>query len=505
MLNTLVVDLIDDIKEINEIINENDHRETIFDFSLKNDTRIRALELYYEINRDNSIEVINKITGIYQFSGSKILEKYLIDICKNSNLSSFLKLECAKSLQIFDEDKNLGYEVLNMVCENMIDIPTPCKINAIFLLMKSNTFIDNALNYFNRVINNPLLECDYRYGIILSLENQDIKNKIYYITESCKSFLNNIYNMTLYRILSSQYLLRDKNVLEETKQIVQDILLSFCNDNTLDYNLRADSADTLLRYGSEERKLIARDIIILLGRNNVEIRTIFSNSQNVHIEEIEKSILEIIEYLNTLPVLLIDSNDITFDYISKKLEKDIEKREENDSDKIKISLNRINIDRTLYSKYNCSLNSIFIKVYSYIYSHESKDIMINRLLEELIDMHGTCSTGFVSRLINTISGFGDISIRISFEDQIISNVFGRLNAKIRELNDEDMKEKIIEEMSLTNSSMLNRKHFYKFFRDYIPSLKEELYKEFNAFITDTDFDLYMRKAIMVYETGEKFV
>ena len=54
-------------------------------------------------------------------------------------------------------------------------------------------------------------------------------------------------------------------------------------------------------------------------------------------------------------------------------------------------------------------------------------------------------------------------------------------------------------------SMIDRSNFYKFFRDYIPNLKEELYSEFKTFMNDSDFDLYMRKAIMIYETGDKFL
>ena len=53
--------------------------------------------------------------------------------------------------------------------------------------------------------------------------------------------------------------------------------------------------------------------------------------------------------------------------------------------------------------------------------HENEEEMRKRMLEELEEMSATCSTGFASRLINVISGFGEFNIRISWEDQIIAN------------------------------------------------------------------------------------
>ena len=105
--------------------------------------------------------------------------------------------------------------------------------------------------------------------------------------------------------------------------------------------------------------------------------------------------------------------------------------------KIKIAISRIYLDRALYSKYNSTLSNILIKVWSYLSSHEYQKEMQKRLLEELEEMSGTCSTGFASRLINVISGFGEFNIRISWEDQIIANFSGRLNAAARKITDDD--------------------------------------------------------------------
>jgi hypothetical protein len=44
--------------------------------------------------------------------------------------------------------------------------------------------------------------------------------------------------------------------------------------------------------------------------------------------------------------------------------------------------------------------------------------------------------GYASRLINVISGFGQFNIRISWENQIVANFIGRINAKARTILDE---------------------------------------------------------------------
>ena len=60
-----------------------------------------------------------------------------------------------------------------------------------------------------------------------------------------------------------------------------------------------------------------------------------------------------------------------------------------------------------------------------------------RLLQELEEMSGTCSSGFASRLVNVFSGFGSFGIRISWEDQVKANFMGRLNAVARQITDDD--------------------------------------------------------------------
>ena len=66
-------------------------------------------------------------------------------------------------------------------------------------------------------------------------------------------------------------------------------------------------------------------------------------------------------------------------------------------------------------------------------------------------------------------------------------------------------ENTINEMMLDSSRFKDRQNFLLFFRTYLPILKEELYKEFTEFVDDTDFDLYIRKAISLKRLKLKLI
>jgi hypothetical protein len=553
---TLIVDLQRNVESSIPITIEKDKEslsELILDLSLPIETRIEGIEIYFSsFGQEESNEFINRLSMMYTMSGTKLLEKYLYAMCIKCDISSFLKIIAAKSLCSFNPEKELGYKALNTVCQDMINVATPCQIEAICVLMLHVSYKQDSLKYFCKIINNPILECDYRYKTILSLENKDIPSRSYFIKESITEFFKNIKNMTLYRILAGQYLIQKSKITGDELKNTEITLLGFAQDTFLDYNLRADSADVVLQLGSDDNKKTAREIIMVLGRQDGNVKTIFDNSQNVHINEIEQSVLEALEFLSSINMKTLSdipgTAQITFDYVKKHIEDELEKSKpiepkrktkkykeeikfyEEKEDMIKISLNRIYMDRALYSKYNCSLLHIILKIWTYLSNHDSEDDMKTRLLEELIDMSGTCSSGFASRLVNVISGYGDFNMSISWRDQIIANFTGRLNARARDITNEKYIKKnsniyniatpceeesiqklnemlenfqglVLEEMSVNSNDFNSRRNFLKFFRKNMLDIRQEMYEEFKHHITDTDYDLYFRAAIATYETG----
>lgn len=572
-MTTNIEFLIDEnIREDKTEINYDNLLETIFDLSIHINTRMTALELYYLENKEETIEIVRRLSGMYHLSGISILEQYLLKISQNDNISILLRLESIKSLIMYkelendvddgeDETEKEDLELENELIRNRnikrvensskalfnslkdvsnTSLPTPCRIEAIYMLMIFKGYKKESKIYFNNLINDQNIECEFRYKTILSLETKcsdyikdqlkdafgdkncvkslythcneliskefpnfspdtenqaffelliertnfeflrqlfdtycpDVENYFeYFLLKSQFSFLFCSNNMTYYRILSGQYILQKfSNILKDVKKFcVENTLLSFAEDEELDYNLRADAADVLMQLGSSFSKESGRKVIMQLGSLEGTEITVFDNAQNVHTHEVESSVNEALEFFSAIPLYKINKQDIDFNYVKEQIEKILKDKrsdlkllcELNDSlscfyngmdseycsdvcadeskreNKIKVALNRIYMDRALYSKYNSTLSNILLKVWSYLTKHEHEDEMKKRLLEELEEMSGTCSSGFASRLINVTSGFGDFSIRISWEDQIIANFAGRLNAVARKITDKE--------------------------------------------------------------------
>ena len=78
--------------------------EIILDFSLENTERMIEFEKYCKENNENTcFELINRLNGIYQFSGIKILQDFLYNISFNINIIAILKFKASQGLLLFDE------------------------------------------------------------------------------------------------------------------------------------------------------------------------------------------------------------------------------------------------------------------------------------------------------------------------------------------------------------------------------------------------------------------
>jgi len=494
-----------------DTLDDNNLSKIIVDLSVSEDVRLKAINLFFKNNGvEQTIEITSRLGMMYQMSGLHSLQKYLYNICVNSELHAVLKADIIKNMCSYDMKSEIGFKALNILFPNIKnDIPVPVKIELVVLLMNHKDFKTQARDYFCDIINDDSIDVEYRFKSIYRLEHliESKEDISYFIREASLEFFNNVKNPTRYRVIAGQYVLIEK----VEQEYIEKTLLEFANDSELDYNIRADATDVVLKLGSDSNKDIAQEIIMSLGITS-RIQNVFSNAQNVHDEEIEESVKEIIEFLNQFDIMSVNDCPITFEYVEKQICKVLEKErkelnlQEDDKyereDKIRLSLNRIYMDRGLYSSYNCNLKTILLRVWTYINGHKHEEEMKTRLYQELEEMSGTCSSGYASRLCNTISGFGDMSIRISWRDQIIANVFGRLNARARELDDLDFQEKVIVEMTLDTSDYNARRHFLEFFRDNILSIRDEMHEEFTKHLDDTTFDLYFRSAISTYECGD---
>jgi len=384
--------------------------------------------------------------------------------------------------------------------------------------MKSDEFKEQSREYFCSIINDHSIEEIYRYRTIQKLEStfeatktsvplriqrrkkieiqdKNVQKFIYYAHEACVRFIKEQRNTFTYRILACQYLFEKCNVTDKDLiQFLEKFLLSVAENHTLVDDIRADSADILLQYGSDETRDMARTIIIALGGD--DNNNIFKNKQNVHNRHIEQSVQQIVDRLVAYHPK--DKRTYIFKDIKDTILKSIEEKDL--KEKVEGSLIRISLDRAVYGNSNVTLITILLKVWTYIQDSPFKEELEKRLVEELNESNSKCSTGFASRLVNVLSGFDEsMTISIGFDDQIASNLEARLNNKIREIASEEYMDKVLEEMTIPNIHYNLRRNFLRFFRENISKIREEMYQEFRHYITDEDFDMYIKKAVLRYE------
>lgn len=351
--------------------------------------------------------------------------------------------------------------------------------------------------------------CDYRYKIITSFVFSQKRGfstlfnfgriKIPYNEEFVSGlqmvFFYNTENDIRYRILSGQNLLQMETIDQKEKEKIANQILLVANDDTLDENTRADAADVVLRLCQGQLRTRARGIIQSLGRggdNFKNTRNLYEDSQNVHNQGISESILKFIENFIENVIHKYDEGEIpSFEMVHSQVIKLINSKELIPKDKIKTlrSLNRISIDTSTFTKYNIGLAEIFVHVWlrMRIYKPEEQETLQNRLIEELIDMSETCSSGHYERLINVLSLYDSV-VKIDWKDQIIANISGRLNASIRDAP-EDIRDTLACG-AMSDADKEEKKVYRNFLKENLKLLKEELYEEFvgGNYVTKEDFE-----------------
>lgn len=390
---------------------------------------------------------------------------------------------------------------------------------------------------------------EYRYRTLLSLESNistdDMRFAVF-------EFLVNVSNDIRFRLLCSQYIFEkevyrntwdaeyyEMRVHDYSHEFVQDIVMRIANNIENIANIRADACDILIRYGNASAVSLASTILESLEYDEehtiLATMNVYENRQNAHAKHLNAKVLssyaEIEEELRAGNAEYSISNfetvagkireyarmfyrlvvvDFAENVTNTESEKDDSVTAERceSEEVVMTALKRIEFDRASYSHvklldcdgnitYTYSLQNALCLIYDYIHSEGRVSIrneLIKRLLEELTDMSGTCSTGYITRIFNVLSGYTEFQLQISWDEQISANLSGRLN---RKLQDDKNCDAIVSELIATNIS--DKKVFLGFFRKHISSIKEEMYHEFREYMSDTDWDLCFQKALLHYD------
>src|SRR5271155_94762 len=93
-------------------------------------------------------------------------------------------------------------------------------------------------------------------------------------------------------------------------------------------------------------------------------------------------------------------------------------------------------------------------------NEDKKKFHIKRLIEDILNSGGRCSSGLVSNLVNALTDENNQIIKISFEDQINANIDGRMQKIICE---SDETTKTIVMFGVMKDASVEEKHGFETF------------------------------------------
>jgi hypothetical protein len=442
--------VVNDISEESYNTSDKTKLDVIFDYSAPIKLR---LDLLSNITDNNEIlNITNRLQSLYYLVGVSTMKEYIIEIAKDDRLHSTIRIECSKCIGDIVLYRNVINSIMNI--HNFEKSFYGYIFDAILWLCRLNKYLYEMYNHLQYIVLLEDVDSSFKYTYIRLMNNDNNNNIKEFSYRLFKDFITLSENKEdIYIILSCQLLLSHNHFRENAINILLQIL-----QNDYPEVLQANAADMLLLYcqNDEDNNAynIARQMIRFLGENN-KYNSVYEDNQNVHNSSINNSVMSIIENLYEK---YKDYNPSNITTIEEEL---LEHTHVLEKESIKNAINRINIDLAVFSKYECTLTNILQLVWIYI-SQQNEELsceMKTRLCEELYEMDALCSSGHCSRIINSISGFGEYTVSISYEDQIYSYIYNKFIKIIQETLDDNFREEvnnaIIEDEEICNKEVIH--------------------------------------------------
>ncbi len=459
--------------------------ERIYDLSFTLPQRMQAFDILYKANSECLYDILSKLITTFAFTNVNMMNKYILAICQHPDIPNMIRLETVSQLCLAPKNFQVAMDTLGILCEErLVDVPLVIYVDKLFLLIRYDAEKYSIL-FEKNILGDDAIPFQMRYKFLVQTKTMiDIK---YFKTASIKFLEIPSPENYKFQIMSCSNLLTvDKIELDDMeKSRIIDFLTEIMLDEKIDTNIRADSADILIRYSPNPQ--LALDTLAKLGTLGLGfLSNMYDNKQNVHTKGLTSNVNCVMDYIEARA----PNTSLIFEEIISRLRNIVI---EMNTGLFNFSIFRIEfqVGKVLFGH---SLMEIFMRLYGFIEVHQYRESLEQRLVEELIDMSDTCTSGYYARLLNTISGYADIQLQISWEEQIQANLIGRLNACIRA--DENIDE-ILEELTIESS--LQRPELLKIFRAHIPKILEEMRVEFLEYMDEADFDLYMRKALLAFD------
>lgn len=452
---------------------------------------------------DDQLEFYKVLEKMYFHSKTRVVHNLIRRLFMDDSLEmpDILRVQVIYTLDANDVDDEVMNRLYDMI-EQSTELEAITKFDVLRYVFRTYaSYSHKYVTLLKSILSSPTFDEDFRYRSMLESRTY-LPSKAMFTDVMMTCFYDASFS-TRNKILLCQYAMNHRhhyNGAVFDHDIALQFLVSILCDGEMNDDYRMDVADILLNMESVSDELRAQAIAIIDQYGTRKNRfSFYHNQENVHYVDVT-SIQGTLEYLNhKFPFANTHHRMDRVVWEIKEFEH-YKSLPDDDQKKVNVALIRIQNDRSTYGSHNNTLHDVLCMVYACIQSHVHAHALRGRLMEELLDMSGKCATGYVIRLVNVLSGFDDnFKVMITAEESMKSALFHRLNQRIFEMEDEDLKNDILYELTLPSSLAHMRSHFLKFFREVFPSLKDDLYQEFKDQMTDTDFDLYLKRIVVNYE------
>lgn len=470
-----------------------------------------------------------------------------------------------------NKEDNIAYDLYFYLIEftENFDIHSLIYLNILKRLMETYKYKDIVKHILTKYIHKRFY--NYLYDdILLIAENsnilQEYKTHIFRTYINMEIFSKNNKDQLNSQLSACQFVLNNRTLFNKEEIFTMDFkneVEIFVIDKCKKSSFQHVAADILITSGlSEESRNIGYETIMKLGTNNMKNVSIYNNNQNVHDINIDNSVKQnighimnyklpknaiILSFESTCKSIIIEFcklNNIVIDndilslknMYTKDINTDneydentINENDDNDIDedyqtesndnsmvklsKIKQSLIWVMLDRSIYFN-NILLMNLLMKAWLIITTHEHKDTLLRIFLSELIELSGTCSSGYFTRITNVFSGFyvGDtlIETKISIASEMKALVLKELYNKINKITTnlpEDISKEELEKLEKYQNDVLDEltwentyqaKNLNKFVINNVMDIRTLLYNEYviqQKLVDDETFDVHFRFAI----------
>ena len=314
------------------------------------------------------------------------------------------------------------------------------------------------------------------YPVSIRLFNSEVRNKMAVVP----------YFQILKFILHSSINLRK----EEHCTSVLDEFENLFNDDQVSIFTKMEIADIFFLNNRNERAhqmlRVIREIEFNLNQHEdtyqmfeEKLLTVYDDSQNVHNLNVNKSVLSAcvrlmeIEQPNSFDP---DKVKVILKLCSPNFSRTIDTVME----RIEIDTSKFNSESNIFGLYD-----VFSSLWAWINKHPEKDNLYIRLVEEMSGMVKHCTTGHLSRFINTIQGYTDdekLQVYISEQEQINAVLGHYLDLKCK-----NAPENVTESMSSES-----KQPFYDFIKEVTNDKILDILKEYG------DVHLHIIEVLKIY-------